>query len=365
MNILLLHVDGKMPNLALMKIGAWHLQRGDTVSLAFSHRLESNSWNAMQYQPDKVYASCIFTKNREKALQIPSYYDCDVVIGGSGVSLDTELSSDIEHLMPAYNIYDGKICERCRNVLPSCKCKERPLAGNIDFSMGFTSRGCIRQCDFCVVPEKEGRIREHEDIEDFLHPDHGKLILLDNNLLASPRCMEKMRRLRDSGLKVSFSQGLDIRLMDDEIAGLLADIDYYSWRFNRHRLYFAWDTKGGEEKVRRGIEAMYNAGIVKSDMMFYMLVGYNTSFEYDYYRFRKLWEWGVDPFVMMFNYRGKKVWRGDEILPYFARYVNWRAYKSDECQHFHNYERLPDHLKIRAFEVEERYREGKITPTPS
>ena len=307
MRILLIQVDGKMPNLALMKISAWHKNKGDIVGFNIS-------------TPDKVYISSIFSWNASKVRGISKLFDCIVEIGGTGIDISKKLPYEIEHIMPDYDLYD------------------------IDYSMGFTSRGCIRNCPFCIVPKKEGYIREHSPFEEFLHPDHKKVILLDNNFLVSPKWKEKLEFLRDSGLMVNFNQGLDIRLINEENAGLLADIKFFNWKWTFRQLHFAWDFIEIEKEVERGIQILKNAGIKPYQLMFYILCGYNTTFEEDMYRFKRLREWGVDPFVMIYNYQGKKKWKGDPRIPDFARWVNRRIYKSCSWEKYNEQQKDGIHI---------------------
>jgi hypothetical protein len=254
-----------------MKISAYHKNRGDWVHL-----------NKGVEDPDKVYISCIFKKNGPQALGIAKFYPkSDVKIGGSGVNYKT-LPSEIEYIMPDYDLY------------------------GIDYSMGFTSRGCIRKCEFCIVPEKEGRIRANQHIEEFLHPDHKNVVLLDNNLLAAPNHRETLKYLAESSLKVNFCQGNDIRLMTEEKANLLAETKYYDFDFRDRRLYFAWDHMNLEDQVEKGIQFLKNAGISGRHLMFYILMGFNTTIEEDRYRAKKLTEWGVDPFAMPYENGGSR-----------------------------------------------------------
>jgi radical SAM superfamily enzyme YgiQ (UPF0313 family) len=267
--VLLIDVDSKIPNLALMKISAFHKQKKDWVHL-----------NKGVQDPDKVYISCIFKKNGPQALGTAKFYpNSEIFIGGSGVNYKT-LPRDIEYIMPDYDLYD------------------------IDYSMGFTSRGCFRKCEFCIVPEKEGVIRANQKISEFLHPDHKKVVLLDNNLLAAPNHKETLKYLADTELKVSFCQGNDIRLMTEEKANLLADTRYYDFDFRDRRLYFAWDHIDLEDQVEKGIQLLKNAGITGRRIMFYVLMGFDTDISQDKYRVEKLHEWGVESFAMPFENGG-------------------------------------------------------------
>jgi len=286
MRVLLIDVDSRMPNLALMKLSAWHRRRGDEVFL-----------NDGCPNPDKVYISCVFSKNAPSALGLAKMFSCPVELGGYGVN-GRKLPDEVEHIMPDYDLY------------------------GINYSMGFTSRGCIRNCPWCVVPKMEGQIRDHAPIEEFLHPNHNRLILLDNNFQASPRWRENLRYLIDHGIRVNFNQGLDIRLVDEEFAGMLADTRYYDWRFRNRRLHFAFDLPEIERDVIRGIEVLERAGIPRRRLIFYVLVGYNTTFQQDMRRVEVLRLQGVLPWIMVYNNR-----RDIPILRHFYRWVNWRYWE--------------------------------------
>lgn len=264
---MLIQVDGNKPNLALMKYSAYHKQKGDQV---FFRREPP--------EPDLVYISCIFSKNKPSALGRATRFK-NAIVGGSGVNYDT-LPDEVEYIMPDYDLY------------------------GIDYSMGFTSRGCIRKCPFCIVPEKEGVIRANQKISEFLHPDHKKVVLLDNNLLAAPNHRETLTYLADTELKVNFNQGNDIRLMTEEKAGLLADTKYYDFDFKFRHLYFAWDWLELEDTVQKGIQTLRDAGIPGKHLTFYILMGFNTTVEQDRYRAEKLHEWGVYPYAQPYNNGG-------------------------------------------------------------
>ena len=120
MNILLYDVDGKLPNLALMKLSAYHKARGDNVGFNIT-------------EPDKVYASVILKKHRHMTDGLGYLYpDAEVSIGGPGYDLKTTLPDEIEFIKPDYSLYPDQY-----------------------YSMGFATRGCIRNCYFCIVPENQ------------------------------------------------------------------------------------------------------------------------------------------------------------------------------------------------------------------
>ena len=218
--VLLVDADSKkgFPNLALMKLSAWYKREGWHVDL-----IQGLPDAPPLHLYDKTYISVIFFQNKEKALDYALMMP-NSEIGGSGYDLTKTLPDEIEHIKPDYSLYD------------------------LDFSMGFTSRGCIRKCGFCIVPKKEGSIKHHAFVQEFHNLGHTNVMLLDNNFLASPNWKYNLGYINDLGLKVNFNQGLDIRLLDKDKAALLASTKYYSWNFKTRSLHFAFDDPRHEKK---------------------------------------------------------------------------------------------------------------------
>ena len=193
----------------------------------------------------------------------------------------------------------------------------------MDYSMGFTTRGCIRRCPFCVVPKIEGEFRQYEPPWQF-HPEHfKKMVLMDNNLLASKTLKKDLDWIKERGIKVCFNQGLDARLVTEDIAKMLKEMKAYNLHFTNRTYYFSWDFVENEEPILRGLTRMIDAGVSPSSLMIYVLVGYNTTHEQDMYRFKKLRELGADPFIMIYNNR-----KDDRWIRHFGRWVNKRIYKA-------------------------------------
>jgi len=288
MKVLLVNVDSKMPNLALMKISSYYKSNGHQTGFAFSH-------------PNKVYVSCIFKKNLPHARGIRYYYpDAEFYIGGPALWKPNNLPDEMEHVMPDYSLYP-----------------------DINYSMGYTQRGCPNNCPFCIVPQLEGTFREHASISEFHNPDFNKIILYDNNFFYSKLWKEKLTYIKEQGLKVSFFQGLDARLMDEEKSQWLADTSSYNQHFTSKTCYFAWDLMKNSEAILRGLQNVIDAGTRPANLMVYVLVGFNTTHEEDYYRFKKLRELGCDPFIMVYNNR-----RDDPWIRHFGRWVIKRLYKT-------------------------------------
>jgi hypothetical protein len=251
-----------MPNLALMKLSAWHKSQGHSVVFPYDYQ------DMFAPQVDKVYASVVFSENREQA----GYYaKLGAEVGGTGWDLTKCLPPEIEAIKPDYSLY------------------------GVDYGLGFTSRGCIRQCSFCVVPVKEGSIRHVCMPSDLINPNSKELILLDNNFLASPLWREKARQIIDNGYKVDFTQGLDIRLVNQEEAEYIAAMKH------RKRIHFAFDHLGLERDVRHGVELLLKQGIHPDRISFYILVNFNSTLEQDLQRIAVLDEYGVNSFVMVYD----------------------------------------------------------------
>ena len=304
MNILLVDHDSLIPNLALMKISSYHKSMGDKVYLNICNN------------PDKVYISCIFDKNKNQVNGIKHFFNCDVVIGGIGVN-NKKLPEYMENIKPDYDLY------------------------NIDYSIGYTSKGCIRKCSFCKVPVYEGNIRNHHSIELIMNDKHDKLLLLDNNFLASQNYKKNLKYIKENNIKVNFSQGLDIRLINNENSKLLSEIKTRNIKFKSNQIHFAFDSLKYKKKVINGIKLLNEHGIKPYRLMFYVLVNYDSSLYEDFLRIGLLINKKVDPFIMLYSDMNR-------ILNKLARFINRRIYK--KCK-FEEYKNLDPIQKIRVKEI--------------
>lgn len=263
------------PNLALLKLSAYHKGRGDEVYLNFP--LD---------QPDITYASCVFTWNAKRRAAVPD----GAIVGGSGLDLKAELPPEVEHIMPDYSLYP-----------------------RVDFSMGFTSRGCIRKCKWCIVPEKERGIKPVARIYEFLDRQYRKITLLDNNLLAAPNWRQTMEDLIAEGLEVDFNQGLDIRLVNEDNIGYLK-------RVKANELRFAFDDIAYERAVREGIELLLANGLGSRKLSFYFLYGFPLIEQECVERVKILASYNVEVYPMA--YKGadgkeprRRILKGIEEIP--------------------------------------------------
>ena len=308
MQVLLVDADSKkgFPNLALMKISAFLKEQYGDLDLNMD-LIKGIPDTAPLYAYDKTYVSVIFFQNKERVQEyINQFPEGHLEVGGSGWDLQNKLPEAIEHIMPDYSLYD------------------------IDYSMGYTSRGCIRNCGFCIVPEKEGHIHDHAPLEEFVNANHDKVMLLDNNFQASPKWQENLDYLIKYDYKVNFNQGLDIRLLTNEFAQKLSEVNYQNWKFTRKSLNFAFDDLRYEKRLRDGFRLLEHYGINLRDLSIYVLTGYNTTKDEDIKRFEILKEYGVNPYIMRYNQSGSK-WDN-----HFARYVNRRYYQFIEWDKYEN-----------------------------
>ena len=262
MNIKLIDVDSKIPNLALMQLSQYHKSLGDNVGFDIT-------------EPDIVYISCIFSKNAGKAKGIATLYpDAEVILGGSGIDLHSHIPEPAWKVKPDYKLYP-----------------------NVNYDLGFTTRGCFRHCPFCVVPEKEGQLQRWQHISDFHQEGHKIVKLLDNNIGADKDWFfDNTDYLIENNLKVNICSGMDIRILSEDVAEQIAKL-----RFVNNILNFAWDNMRDEDKIFAGINMLKDAGMPLNKISFYVLTGFNTTFEDDIYRCEKLRNAGVLCFVMQYK----------------------------------------------------------------
>ena len=251
--ISLIDHDGLYPNIALMKLSAYHKARGDRVQL-----------NMPLFPADRVYISKTFT------FSPPVHFPGECVIGGSGYDLASRLDDDVEAMRPDYSLY------------------------GIDYSMGFTSRGCGRNCGFCIVEEKEGPWSAVGDIYSFWDPSHRFIHIFDNNILMDKdHFMRIAEQCMLHDLHVKIEQGVDIRLVDDDICRVLASL-----RYNKLRISFDSSTYEGlfVEKCHELIRY-----VAPGNIQCFVLAGYKSDIRDAYYRFNLVKQFGFYPFVMVYD----------------------------------------------------------------
>lgn len=292
MRIGLIDVDGhNFPNLALMKISAWHKTQGDDVEI----------WNGLT-RYDRVYMSKVFDATYTQ--DMPYCINADEVIrGGTGYGMDNRLPDEVEHMMPDYSLY-----------------------GITDTAYGFLTRGCPRGCPFCIVAAKEGR--KSVKVADLSEWWSGQreIKLLDPNTLGCRDHMELLGQLAQSGAWVDFTQGVDCRLLTEENVLAINAV-------KTQMIHFAWDLMKNSDAVLEGLRTYKRFGkLDERRTRVYVLVNYDTTMEENLYRVYKLRELGFDPYVMIFD----KPHAPQEIKR-MQRWVNnkfiWRS-----CAKFEDYD---------------------------
>jgi len=286
----LVQIDGKLPNLALMRISAWHKARGDDVVFT-----RDTHHDLLDPPFDRVYASSIFKFSADKIARLRQSYPA-AIIGGTG----SDSTQTVENVI-------GEDC-------PGLDYALYPLYAA---SLGFTQRGCRLSCKFCVVPGKEGRNRSVMSIEEIWRGgDHPrKLHLLDNDFFGQEHWRERVAEIRAGGFKVCLNQGINVRHLTPEAAEALASIEYRDDAFKERRVYTAWDNIKDEDVFFRGIAMLEAAGIQAKRVMAYMLVGYDKRETWDriWRRFNRMVERGIEPYPMVFDCRATDPKRHHEL----------------------------------------------------
>ena len=301
MRIALIDVDGhNFPNLPLMKISAWHKQKGDTVEWY------EPLFHSMGEPFEKAYMSKVFSE--EYTPDYPYYVNAkEVIKGGTGYCISVVVGKEVfdesknfdlpyeaEHIYPDYDLYP----QYTKNT-----------------AYGFLTRGCCNNCSFCIVSQKEGRCSHKvADLSEFWRGQKN-IKLLDPNLLACKDHTELLQQLADSGAKVDFAQGLDARFINEKNVEILKQI-------NISMLHFAFDFMKNEKRIIEGLKiAKETLEISERNTIVYMLTNYDTTIEQDLYRIDKIKEVGFQPDVRIYR---KEALPDRHILRDLQRWCNNR-----------------------------------------
>ena len=252
------------PPLGLLKLASYHRSRGNQVKLVRGI-VEDLSFN-----PDLIEVTSLFTyawKPVHEAIEFyhAKYHNARMRIGGIYASLMPER---IKSFYPSIEVYVG-LFEKADNYIPAYDIlNEVDKWRKWDSTILFTSRGCIRNCPFCVVPKLEGKIHSVvEDLERYIYPTHKRFVLWDNNFLASPNWKNLLQSLQKIGLPVDFNQGIDSRLIDDEKARMIGDLIMPIIRT-------AFDNINEKKSIVKAIDHLAQNGIRKRKIFIYSLYNF-------------------------------------------------------------------------------------------
>ncbi|GHU66529.1 radical SAM protein [Spirochaetia bacterium] len=260
MKVGLIDVDGHhFPNIALMKISAYHKQLGDIVCMYLP--LFDNDC-------DIIYKSKVFTFTPD----ITDVFCDNIILGGTGYNLTNTLPKEIDDIYPDYSLY---------NITNT--------------AYGYLTRGCPRDCGFCIVTQKEGNKSIQKYKLDQFYRGQKEIKLLDPNITAAPNCIELINELSETKAYIDFTQGLDLRLMTNKLIKAIK-------KCKIKMIHFAWDKPDDEKIICENLELFIKeSGFDYQKVSVFVLVNYNSTFEEDLYRIYKIRDIGANPYVMIYE----------------------------------------------------------------
>ena len=304
--ILLIDVDSKIPNLALIKLSAYHKLQGNEINVIKlgytgypSKNPKPTNINISSYQ--EVYVSTIFTHNKNMIEFTGDQSNTKIFFGGSGNDLYAKLPKDVESCSIDLEEYDDG------------------YSGNTLYY--FITRGCIRKCKWCFVPKMEGDLYLEGNVSEALklrdQLNYKYIEFLDNNILAHPDHILILSELVNKKVKCRFSQGLDIRLLNEENATILNQIQY-------HKEYtFAFDFVTIENIIQQKLNMIERLNLsMRNNMKFFVFVSpHFSSIEQDIYRVEWLRERGILPYIM----RENRCWdvEDERIYNFYIDLASW------------------------------------------
>lgn len=307
-DVLLVQVDGKIPNLALMRIAAHHRERGDRVWLE-----KSVHESLLDYTYDAVYGSAIFEQSLPRLRRLKELFP-HAIIGGSALPEEEFVKLDSIGITTADKDY---------SIYPAFK-----------DSLGYTQRGCRMKCSFCKVPWMEGKVVGEDTVESIWRGDPypRNLLLLDNDFFGLQNWRENIWAMIDGGFKVSFNQGINARLLSEEACEALAAVRYYDDQFKNRRIYTAWDSQDDEHRLFTNLHRLVKYGVKPDHIMVYMLIGYwpQETAEDREYRRKKLRDFGARPYPMAYQRTKELVGFQRWVIGAYDKRVSWKDWGSND-----------------------------------
>ena len=317
MKIGLIDVDGhNFPNLALMKLSAWHKHQGDDVEWynPFTHYSLVYMSKVFSFTPDFGYVI-----NADKVIKGGTGY----AIHGAGgehyqIEDDNPLPDEIEHICPDYSLY-----------------------GITDTAYGFLTRGCPRGCQFCIVGKKEGLCsRKVADLSEFWGGQKS-IILNDPNILACKEWKDLFFQLEESRALIDFNQGLDARMLTEEKCMAIS-------RIRIKDIHFAWDRYEDKDKILPKLKMFSKICSKKPHMhnsIVYVLVNHTSTIEQDLERIYTLRDLGYWAYVMIYDKQN-----ADHVYHDLQRWCNNRMIFA-RCPRFEDYGKVDIRQDKRQLEL--------------
>lgn len=322
----------RFPNLACMKISAYHKSQGHDVTLLTDY----DSVTLF----DRVFISKVFTDTvvPDSILKLTN-----VEHGGTGFFYDKAppLPFEIEHMTPDYHLYDDFV----QNALTTGVMSKKDASYYLDYSIGFTTRGCIRGCSFCVNQNSRACVL-HSPVAEFVDPNRKYIFLLDDNILACKDWKNVFEELNATGKRFRFHQGMDERLLTDEKCEVIFNSNWIG------DFIFAFDNIKDRRLVERKLE-LIKKHTIHSNIKFYCLCAYNhdTPDQYDdafwvqdivdlFERIKILISHGCLPYVMRYQDFKRSPYRGMYITlarwcnqPSFIKKLSFREFCLKTAEH--------------------------------
>ena len=295
MKIRLVAIDSKMVNHAILKIAQHHINSGDDVD-----------W----YEPlfdgdtDILYVSKIFSFTKDIDYIPPN---AKIHKGGTGYDKDVKLPKEIESIVDVKDAY-------------------KLLYPKIKYSILFTTRGCVRDCAFCLVRQKEGFIHKVHSI--LLNPNGKHIEILDNNFFSLYDWKERLDYIKKLDQPINFNTGIDVRTLKEEQAKALGKLKI-------KRIHIAWDYYKDKEQVLKGIELLTKY-VKPYKITCYVLVGFeNKNIDiYDIERVKTIWSYGVYPFAMGYIDFDNPNHEKTKSVKQFQRWVNRFYFKKIDFEDY-------------------------------
>jgi hypothetical protein len=273
----------RYPPLGLLKLASYHRNKGDTVELI-------RGCSFPEKTPNKVYVTSLFTWGWNKVWEAVAYYksvfpSAEICLGGIYASLMPEHAK----LSGADRIHVGLV-EEAEDLLPAYD-----LVPQWKWSILFASRGCVNRCPFCAVPIMEGSLHScRESIKHLVYPGHTRLVLWDNNILASPHWKSIVSEAVDLGIIIDYNQGLDATFITPDVATTLSKLKMPCIRI-------AYDSKAKGKYIKKAIDLIMSNGIRGREIFVYVLYNFTDTPDNFFERSRDILTWGAVVFPMRFE----------------------------------------------------------------